>query len=209
MLLISYLLRAIHISLEFLNVAIVYIRYNEWTIVKHFRKQGAIIGQNCYFQTRYLSDYPYLITIGNHVFISHNVSFHTHIGSAWILTEEIPGIDVYGTITIEDNCIIGRNAQILSDVRIGKNSIVGANSVVITDVPPDSIVMGVPARVVGSIHKYREKCIAKWEKQKPPDYQIVSNFDWRLSKQHKENQKKFKAHLVNLLMNQETDRKQP
>lgn len=49
---------------------------------------------------------------------------------------------------IEDDCFIGAGARILGPVRVGRGSVVGANAVVIEDVPPRSVVAGVPARVV-------------------------------------------------------------
>lgn len=50
--------------------------------------------------------------------------------------------------TIEDDCVISTGAKILGNVRIGQGSIVGANSVVLRDVPPHSIAVGIPARVM-------------------------------------------------------------
>ena len=50
--------------------------------------------------------------------------------------------------TIEDRCCIGAGAKILGPIRVGEGSVVGANAVVIRDVPPHSVVAGVPARVV-------------------------------------------------------------
>jgi acetyltransferase-like isoleucine patch superfamily enzyme len=43
---------------------------------------------------------------------------------------------------------IGQNAFILKGVTVGEGAVVGVNSVVVTDVPPYSVVMGNPARVV-------------------------------------------------------------
>lgn len=51
---------------------------------------------------------------------------------------------------IEDDCFIGAGARILGPVRVGTGSVIGANAVVIQDVPPGSIAVGVPARVVRS-----------------------------------------------------------
>jgi acetyltransferase-like isoleucine patch superfamily enzyme len=53
--------------------------------------------------------------------------------------------------TIESWARIGANSTILPRVRIGKHALVGAGSVVSKDVPPRSVVMGNPARVVGDV----------------------------------------------------------
>ena len=53
-------------------------------------------------------------------------------------------------IRIEDGVWIGCNAAILDGVTVGHDSIVAAGAVVTTDVPPNSIVGGVPARVIRS-----------------------------------------------------------
>jgi acetyltransferase-like isoleucine patch superfamily enzyme len=55
---------------------------------------------------------------------------------------------VTGTVTIEDDVWIGARCTILSDVRIGAHSIVGANSLVTQDIPPYSIAVGTPAKVI-------------------------------------------------------------
>jgi serine O-acetyltransferase len=49
---------------------------------------------------------------------------------------------------IGDNVFIGAGARILGGIRIGDNSVIGANSVVIQDVPDNTTVVGIPARVV-------------------------------------------------------------
>jgi acetyltransferase-like isoleucine patch superfamily enzyme len=150
-------------------------KYDSYSIVKYYRKCGAHIGENCRIDIRSEWYEAPLITIGNHVFIAQGVLLHTHDGGAWILRDEISNIRITGPIVIEDNCMIGANSHLLPNVRIGKNSIVGAGSVVISDVPPNSIVMGVPARVIGSVLKYRDKHVSIWNeeiklgKQKPPD----------------------------------------
>ena len=169
--------------------------YTDYTIASYFRKQGAQIGERCRFQIRSIGSEPYLVSIGNNVFISYQVEFHTHDGGVWILKENDPEIMVYGRITIEDNCLIGIRTQILPNVRIGRNSIIGAGSVVISNVPPNSIVMGVPARVIGSVPKYAEKCLATWQEQRPPD--IISNGS-ALWAYDKANQRKLKKHLLEL-----------
>jgi acetyltransferase-like isoleucine patch superfamily enzyme len=52
-------------------------------------------------------------------------------------------------VMIEHDCWLGVNSVILKGVTIGHHSIVGANAVVTRDVPPHSIVAGIPARPLG------------------------------------------------------------
>lgn len=53
-----------------------------------------------------------------------------------------------GPVIIEDNVWIGEKASILPGVHIGKGAIIGANAVVTKDVPPYSIVAGIPAIII-------------------------------------------------------------
>ena len=62
-----------------------------------------------------------------------------------VLAEEIK------PVIIEDNVWIGRGAAVLKGVTIGTGSIVSANSVVTRSLPPYSVAMGVPAKVVSSV----------------------------------------------------------
>ena len=54
-------------------------------------------------------------------------------------------------VTIEDDVWIGANAVILPGVTIGEHSVVAAGAVVTKDVPPHSLVAGVPAKVIKNI----------------------------------------------------------
>jgi len=182
----------LHYMISLIRSVIIDFRYNDWTIADYFRKQGAQIGNNCRIDIRSeFGDEPYLISIGNHVHICRGVILHTNDGGRWIFSEEIPDINVWGKIVIEDNCLIGLNTQLLPNIRIGKNSIVGAGSVVISgsNIPPNSIVIGIPARVIGSTVKYKEKCLAAWKEQRPPA-EYVKNL--------KERKQKRKEHLTKL-----------
>ncbi len=173
-------------------------KYNPSTIADYFRKQGAQIGDHCQIVPTHLGMEPYLVKIGNHVTIAQGVKFMTHDGATWIFRHEMPDIQVFGPIVIEDNCVIGQDAIIFPNVRIGKNSVVGASSVVISDVPPDTIVMGVPARPLGSTAKYREKCIERWQAQRPPDCKIDPGENWWNSRHFQENRAKLKEHLLKI-----------
>jgi serine O-acetyltransferase len=50
--------------------------------------------------------------------------------------------------TLEDNVVVGAGAKILGAITIGANSRIGANAVVVKNVPPHSVVVGVPGQVV-------------------------------------------------------------
>jgi serine O-acetyltransferase len=43
---------------------------------------------------------------------------------------------------------MGVGAKILGDISVGDNVVIGANAVVITDVPPNSVAVGVPAKII-------------------------------------------------------------
>ncbi|MEO1428866.1 MAG: acyltransferase [Cyanobacteria bacterium J06633_8] len=53
-------------------------------------------------------------------------------------------------ITIEDDCWLGHAVTVIDGVTIGKGSVIGAGAVVTKDIPPYSIAVGMPARVIKS-----------------------------------------------------------
>jgi len=53
--------------------------------------------------------------------------------------------------TVEDGSLIGIGAIVLNGVRVGSGSIIGAGAVVTKDIPPQSLVMGVPAKVIRAL----------------------------------------------------------
>jgi acetyltransferase-like isoleucine patch superfamily enzyme len=177
-------------------------KYSPVTIAEYLRRQGSQIGEGCFIVPTNLGTEPYLVKIGNHVAIAYGVTFSTHDGAAWIFRDQVPDTQVFGPIVIEDNCIIGSNAILLPNIRIGRNSVVGAGSVVISDVPPNSVVVGVPARPLGSVDKYREKCLERWKAQRPPDAILEPGETWWNSKHFSENREKLKRHLMQLFREQ-------
>jgi sugar O-acyltransferase (sialic acid O-acetyltransferase NeuD family) len=61
-----------------------------------------------------------------------------------------PGVHLAGRITVGDCTLIGIGASIKENITIGKNSVIGAGSVVINDVPDNTTVYGVPAKLANS-----------------------------------------------------------
>lgn len=91
------------------------------------------------------------ITIGNMVRISPHVSIVSFDHE--FKDPNTPIKDQYkrlGRIVIEDDVWIGTHATITQGVRIGKGSVIGAGAVVTEDIPPYSVAVGVPARVIKS-----------------------------------------------------------
>ncbi|RKH51665.1 serine O-acetyltransferase EpsC [Corallococcus llansteffanensis] len=79
------------------------------------------------------------IVIGGDARIGDRVRFY---GNNTVGTAKDNGYPV-----IEDDVWIGAGARILGPVRIGARSRIGANAVVLQDVPPDSVAVGIPARI--------------------------------------------------------------
>jgi serine O-acetyltransferase len=53
-----------------------------------------------------------------------------------------------GYPSLEEDVVLGVGARVLGPIRVGARSMIGANAVVLADVPPDSIAVGLPARVI-------------------------------------------------------------
>ena len=128
------------ISIQFLRPVL--LRWRGAKIGKHVAiGEGTIIGLT----------YADQISIGNNCRISAHVIINEHGRS---LENYGPGVElldlpVYSkAVVIERDCHIGVGAIILPGVVIGRGSIVGAGSVIREDVPPFSLVVGNPGKVV-------------------------------------------------------------
>ncbi|MCL2337079.1 MAG: acyltransferase [Firmicutes bacterium] len=126
------------------------------------KKICAAIGKDVAIMNRIVPLYPNLIKIHNNVRIASNVSFITHDTTHHVLNRMGHSIkkshqEVIGCIEICDNVFIGAGAKILYDTRIGPNAIVAAGSVVTKDVPPNTVVGGVPAKVLCSLETFLAK----------------------------------------------------
>ena len=80
-----------------------------------------------------------------------------HIGAGAVLAGVVEPPSAT-PVVVEDNVLIGANAVVLEGVRVGRGAVVAAGAVVISDVPPETVVAGIPARI---IKKKDEKAAAK------------------------------------------------
>ena len=158
--------------------------------VNYLRKYlGVNIGEDCeVYKTASFGSEPYLIFIGNHVRINSGVHFINHDGGCWVLRKGIPAYeeqyfdaDKFGVIKIGNNVHIGTNSFIMPGVTVGNNVIIGCCSVVTHDVPDNSVVAGVPARVIETIDEYVKKNEARFTHTKnmsdsEKKYYLINNF---------------------------------
>jgi serine O-acetyltransferase len=91
-------------------------------------------------------------TIGKGLFIQHGLStiIMADLGdNCWINQQVTIGYkDKTGRPQIGNNVRITAGAKVLGNITIGDNVTVGANAVVVKDVPPNCVVVGIPARIV-------------------------------------------------------------
>lgn len=105
------------------------------------------------------------VEIGNGVLIGSKVLItdHQHGKSGEQLNEMPAKRDLYskGPVIIEDNVWIGDNVVVMPGVHIGKGCIIGASTVVTNDIPPYSVVAGVPAKIIKTYNVKLEVGIIK------------------------------------------------
>lgn len=125
--------------------------YCEYGVNIHVGKE-CFVNYNCTF----LDVSP--ITLGDGVWIGANVTLatpnHPFLPEERLNAEYPDGyhdLEYSAPITVKDGCWICSSSTVCGGVTIGENSIVAAGSVVLRDVPANSIVAGVPAKVIRQI----------------------------------------------------------
>jgi acetyltransferase-like isoleucine patch superfamily enzyme len=127
---------------------------------RYLKERGGLyaMGEGCCIQTNVVFTDPGHVRLGDNVHLSGCTLFG-HDGAVNMIKQSTGvRLDRVGKIDIRDNVFVGHQAIIMPGVTIGPNAIVGAGAVVTSDVPPDSVVGGVPARRICSLATYAARC---------------------------------------------------
>lgn len=121
---------------------------------------GATIGSNCNICDGVFVEND--VTVGNHVTVKCGVQLwdgvtledNVFVGPNATFTNDIhPRSKIYPEkflrTVVEEGASIGANVTILPGIRIGRNAMIGAGAVVTRSVPPNAIVVGNPAKIIG------------------------------------------------------------
>ncbi|MBI88600.1 MAG: N-acetyltransferase [Candidatus Marinimicrobia bacterium] len=130
-------------------------------------QSGSVIGEKCSIGQNV--NIGNNVLIGNRVKIQNNVSVYEGViledfvfcGPSMVFTNvklprsEFPqrGSDFYNKTLVKKSASIGANATIVCGVTIGEYAMIGSGAVVTKDVPPYSLVIGNPGRVVAKVDK--------------------------------------------------------
>ncbi len=118
-------------------------------------KRGLRVGNNVFISPSVLIDsvFPYLITIGDECTISTGTRIFAHDASI----KNYLNYTKVGKVYIGKRTFIGANVVILPNVEIGSNVIVGAGSIVSKSIPNGVVVVGCPAKIIGTTENYLKK----------------------------------------------------
>jgi len=117
---------------------------------------GFEVGQDVYIAqdliiASFISDRSCHLIIKDRVSISPRVTLLLSSDANWSKLMDTREV-IAGTVTLEEDCWIGAGAIIYPNIIIGARSIVGAGAVVTKNFPPDTVVAGVPAKVIRKLN---------------------------------------------------------
>ncbi len=119
-------------------------------ILRKYKLYGHV-GENCHIQKRKIPLYSELIYIHDNVCVGSNVGFVTHDAIHIMLNQKEKDLNIVenvGCIEVMDNVFIGSGTRIMGNIRIGSNVIIGSDSLITKDIPDNTVVSGVPAKVI-------------------------------------------------------------
>ena len=85
--------------------------------------------------------------IGKHCIINTNCSID-HDCKVSDFVHVAPGVTICGGVSIGKSTLVGAGTIILPNVKVGKNVIIGAGSLVNKDIPDETKVLGIPAKII-------------------------------------------------------------
>ena len=142
---IGDILRGFYLKLFLKRINTMWVREG---VTFHF-PENISIGNSVISEFAYFNGYGG-IEIGDKVLIGANTMFYSHEHNFTDLTKSIRSQGLSKKpIVVKDDVFIGCGVLVLGNVTLGEGSVIGAGSVVTKDVPQNSIVAGVPAKVIG------------------------------------------------------------
>jgi maltose O-acetyltransferase len=105
-------------------------------------------------------DFAWAVEIGAHTIIAHDVRIIAHDAAIKRLT----GYTEVCRVKIGERCYIGAGAIVLPGAVIGDDAIVGAGALVRGNIPPGTVAVGNPAKVIGSIADLHDRHVAQMER---------------------------------------------
>jgi maltose O-acetyltransferase len=103
--------------------------------------------------------FPWAVEIGAHTIIAGDVRILAHDAAI----KRITGYAEVRPVAIGTRCYIGAGTIILPGAVIGDEAVIGAGAIVRGEIPPRSLAIGTPAKVVGSIENLRERHLGQIE----------------------------------------------
>lgn len=146
---------------------------NSYHTKKEIRKlfsklTGVEVDESLYLIPPFYTDFGKNIRVGKNVFINHACTFMDRGGitieddvligpkvNLITINHPLEPSDRHSTVStpivIKKNAWLGAGAMIMPGITIGENAVVSAGAVVTKDVPPNTVVAGVPAKIIKNI----------------------------------------------------------